>query len=139
MSLTYAQAVDAVLSVFKTAWDATGYDAFYDDTPRDRGDDENPWARATVLHVDGFQATLKSPNGQARYERAGLLTVQIFVSSGSGLQATYDLVKIVSDAFEGKSASGGLWFRDVRAREIGRDGAFRQTNVIVRFEYDEVK
>jgi hypothetical protein len=91
------------------------------------------------MHVDGFQATLKSPTGQATYRRTGLLTVQIFVASGSGLQTTYDLVKVVADAFEGKSASGGLWFRDVRVREVGRDGAFRQTNVIIEFDYDEVK
>lgn len=139
MSLTYTQAIDGVLTKFRTAWLATGYDAFYDDTPQDRGTDEDPWARATVQHVDGFMSSLKSPTGQARYERKGILTVQIFTESGSGLQAAYDLAKVVSDAFEGQSVAGGLWFRDVRVREIGRDGAFRQTNVIVEFDYEEEK
>jgi hypothetical protein len=138
MSLTYSQAVDAVLTTFRAAWLPTTYDAFYDDTAQDRGTDEDPWARATVIHADGFQATLRNGAGQATYRRIGVLTVQIFVASGSGLQTGYDLVKIVSDAFEGQSV-GGLWFRDVRVREIGRDGAFRQTNVIAEFEYDEVK
>ena len=139
MSLTHTEAIDGVLALFRTAWLATGYDAFYDDTAQDRGTNDDPWARASIQHVDGFTGSLKGPNGTALYWRKAILTVQVFTISASGLQTDYDLAKIVADAFEGKSVAGGLTFRDVRIREIGRDGAFRQTNVIVEFDYEEEK
>lgn len=139
MSLTHQQARDEILDVFKAAWDPTGYDVHYEDVRKQRNKDEEPWAIVTLKHASGFQATLSGAVGSRTFARLGFLTVQIFTPNGKGLQEAYDLAKVVSDVFEGTSTPGGVWFRNVRLNEVGRDGEFFQLNVIVEFRYDEVK
>lgn len=139
MSLTYAEARDEIFAVFKTAWDTTGYPAHYQDVRKRRSRDEEPWAVVTLNHSSGFQATLSGASGSRTFARLGFVTVQIFTPSGKGLQESYDLCKVVSDAFEGVSTPGGVWFRNVRLNEVGRDGEFHQLNVIAEFRYDEIK
>jgi hypothetical protein len=130
MSLTYLQARAEMFVLFKTAWDTTGYPAHYDDVRISRSPDDSPWAVISVQHASGFQSAI----GQL-FTRLGFLTVQIFTQSGKGLQEAYELCKIVSDAFEGTSTPGGVWFSNVRLNEIGRDGTFQQMNVIIDFNY----
>jgi hypothetical protein len=139
MSLTYQQAKDEILAVFKTAWDTTGYPVHYQDVRKQRDRDEEPWAVVTLQHSAGFQSTLSGAQGARTFTRLGFLTTQVFVPVGKGLQESYELAKVVSDAFEGTATPGGVWFRNVRLNEVGRDGEFYQLNVIVEFSYDEVK
>lgn len=138
MSMTPQQAADTILTLFKTAWDTTGYQVHYEDVKKDRDETSLPWATTQVRHVESGQSTLSGDIGQRRFTRVGRFTVQIFVPSGKGLQEGYRLAKIISDALEGVSSSS-LWFRNVVTREIGRDGAFSQLNVIAEFTYDEVR
>jgi len=139
MSLTYQQARDEIFDLFKAAWDTTGYPAHYEEVKKQRSQNEEPWSVVTLNHASGFQATLSGADGSRTFARLGFLTVQIFTPNGKGLQDAYDLAKVVSDAFEGISTPGGVWFRNVRLNEVGRDGEFFQLNVIVEFRYDEVK
>jgi hypothetical protein len=139
MSLTYQQARDEIFEVFKQAWDTTGYEVHYEDVRKQRSKDEEPWAVVTLKHAAGFQSTLSGSVGNKTFTRLGFVTIQIFTPNGKGLQEAYDLAKVVSDAFEGVSTSGGVWFRNVRLNEIGRDGEFFQLNVVVEFRYDEIK
>lgn len=138
-SLTYREAKDEILAIFKAAWDPTGWPVHYQDVRKQRSSDENPWAVVTLNHSAGFQDTLSGVIGSRTFTRLGFLTTQIFVPVGKGLQEAYDLAKIVSDAFEGASTPGGVWFRDVRLNEVGRDGEFFQLNVVADFRYDEIK
>jgi len=139
MSLTYQEARDEIFALFKTAWDTTGYPAHYQDVRKQRAKDDDPWAVVTLQHSAGFQATLSGAQGARTFARLGFVTVQIFTPNGKGLQEAYDLSKVVSDAFEGASTPGGVWFRNVRLNEVGRDGKFHQINVVAEFRYDEVK
>lgn len=139
MTLSYQEARDEILDVFKTAWDTTGYPVHYEDFRKQRSEDEESWATVTMKHSSGFQSTLSGIAGSKTFSRLGFLAIQIFTPSGKGLQEAYDLAKVVSDAFEGASTSGGVWFRNVRLNEVGRDGEFFQLNVVVEFRYDEVK
>lgn len=139
MSLTYKEAKNEILDIFKAAWDPTGYPVHYEAVREDRSTDQNPWAVVTLQHAAGFQSTLNGANGTRTFTRLGFVTVQIFKPSGKGLQEAYDLAKVVSDAFEGTATPGGVWFRDVRLNEVGRDGEFFQMNVVAEFRYDEVK
>lgn len=139
MSLTHQQARDEMFDVLKAAWDTTTYDIFWEDVRKQRGKNEKPWATVTLQHASGFQSTLSGAVGSRTFTRLGFITVQIFTPNGKGLQDAYDLAKVVSDAFEGTSTPGGVWFRNVRLNEVGRDGEFFQLNVIVEFRYDEVK
>jgi hypothetical protein len=64
----------------------------------------------------------------------------IHTTAGDGLVASDFYSKVVVDAFEGKtSASGSVWFRNVRLIEAGQDGDWHVSTVIADFEYDQVK
>jgi len=139
MSLTFSDAVDQIMDLFKTAWDTTGFPAYYEDVRQQRDSSEDPWSTTTLRHASGQQMTLGTATGTSRFAREGLLIVQIFTPAGKGLQEAYNLAKVVVDAYEGSTTPGGVWFRNVRLNEIGRDGRFFQMNVLVEFLYDELK
>lgn len=137
-SLTYEQAVDEILGLFKTAWDTTGYDAYYEDVRDTKTTSKEPWCSVVVRHASGNQATLGG-TGSRLFRRTGTVIIAIHTPSGNGLSASLALAKVAADAYEGVS-SNGVWFRNVRVNEEGkvRTGWF-QTNVLADFEYDERK
>lgn len=139
MTATYNEAKDQILALFKTAWDTTGYGVVYPNKEGDKPNDAVPWARVDIEHFDGGDASLSGVDGTKRYERDGVFTAQIFVPSGEGLSEAYTLANTVSTAFEGKTTAGGVWFRDVRIREVGPTESWFQLNVKATFNYDEVK
>lgn len=138
MSLTYAQANDEVLAQLKAVWDLTTYKLFYEDVRDQKETDMSPWATVVVRHAAGQQDSLGG-RGNRSFLRLGVLIVTINTPSGSGLSEAYALAKVVADAYEGASSPNGVWFRNVRINELGRDGTFYQTNVLVDFEYTETK
>mgnify|MGYP000046911348 CR=1 FL=1 len=137
--MTFEQAHDEILGMFKTAWDTTGYKASYTNVTPDFPDDPEPWARPKVKHHAGGSGSLTGASGSRRYERPGLLIVQIFVPKGEGLSEAYSLGKVIADAYEGQSSASGAWFRNIRPDEVGEDGDFEQLNMLIDFTYDEVK
>tara|TARA_R110000772_G_scaffold30806_10_gene76524 strand:+ start:10083 stop:10499 length:417 start_codon:yes stop_codon:yes gene_type:complete len=138
MSLTYQQANDEILTMFKAAWDPTGHEAFYDAVRKQREADNSAWAVVTLNHIFAQQDSLGGIGGRS-FKREGTLIITLNTPSTSGLSEAYTLGKVLVDAYEGISSPGGVWFRNVRINELGRDGAFNQTNVLVDFEYYEVK
>ena len=138
MNLTFAQANDDILALLKAAWDPTGHEMFYDDIREQRETDQTPWAQVVVRHAAGQQDTLGGI-GNRSFLRFGVVIVTINTPSGSGLSTAYALAKVVADAYEGVSSPNGVWFRNVRINELGRDGTFFQTNVLIDFEYTEIK
>lgn len=136
--MTFEEATDEVLDLFKAAWDPTGYDAFYDDVRDQRDETKDPWSLVLVRHASGFQNTLGG-KGNRSFLRLGVLIVTIHTPSASGLSSGYQLAKVVADAYEGVSSPNGVWFRNVRINELGRDGSFYRINVLADFEYHETK
>lgn len=139
MSLDYAAARDEMLTLFSTAWQTTGHPVLFEDAPTDqRPADGSPWARVSIRHAGGEQATLAGETGMRRWRRTGTLFVQVFTPRGNGFALADSLGKVAAHAFQGKRTPGGVWFRDVSMREIGPDGPWMQVNVTAAFEYDEV-
>ena len=143
MSLTFTEARDEILSLFKTAWDAQAapipqllyWDVTGDPpTGNDSDGDPDPWARITVRHVIGENDAI----GGSLFNREGVVTVQIFSPFGTGLQINDNLAKIAVDAFQGKKTAGGVNFTNVRLNEIGQDGIWFQSNILADFDYCEV-
>lgn len=132
------QAVDEMQTVVKAAWDPTGHRIFWESVEWDRENDDSAWAVSTIRHVSGRQVSLGGL-GWRSFERTGIIFLQVFTRVGNGLQESYQLAKVFLDAFEGVSTPGGVWFRNVKINEAGKDGAFSQTNVTVEFRYDELK
>lgn len=140
MSLTYRQARDEIFAEVKTAWDPTGHEMIWPDVPKEKPtDSEAPYARTRLRHATGEQATLANHNGVRRWRRDGSIIIQVFTPLGGGLSVGYDLAKMVSDAFEGKTTAGGVQFLNTRINEIGPSGNWYQINVTADFNYDEIK
>lgn len=140
MTGTLNQANIDVLTIFKTAWDATGFPALYENVPGEPPKTQTPWARIVLRHSGGGQGSLSGALGQQRWDRNGVLIVQVFVPNGEGLSQAYSLAKIVLDAYEGVSSPlRGVWFRNARINEVGSDGEWFQVNVLVDFVYEEIK
>lgn len=138
MTATFDQATDEILAVFKTAWDATGHIAVYENVEGAKPTAQDPWARPTINHGTGNE-TLGGAGGVKRYDRTGILTIQVFIPNGQGLSPGNALGKILADAFEGVATPSQVWFRNFRFLNIGPAGEWFQFNAVVDFAYDEVK
>jgi hypothetical protein len=146
VSLTIAQARDEILTMLKTAIDASSYDDIeirYQDIPVERvnsvaGADENPppFLQVEIMHLGGGQTSL---GPVARWTRRGLLRVQVFAPTGLGMSTLDEIAQIVLDAYEGHSSPGGVWFRNGHIREMGPDGIWTRMDVLVDFTYNERK
>ena len=135
--MTLTEARNEMLALVKTAWDTTTFEMQWEDRPFIKPVANTPWARTTVRHADGGQATLC--DSVCRWNRVGTLFVQIFCPSGEGSSRGYGLAQTVMNALEGAKTAGGVWFRNTRIREIGPDGDWFQINVLTDFNYDEIK
>lgn len=141
MSLTFSEANDEILAKVKAAYDSISGDKeiFWESVAGDRPTDDRPFFQVFLRHRTGQRAAFPSADGQSMYRRDGDVTIQCFHPIGRGLSDSYADAKVLADAFEGQATSGGIWFRNVRINEIGRDGQFNQLNVIAEFIYDEIK
>lgn len=143
---TIAEGRDLILDHFKTAWDAGTPPiplVLYDDRKLDLPPDDT-YARVTVQHNVFEQRTLggkPSLGGSGRrFRRSGIIAIQIFTINDAGLTTSDALVDLIVDAFEGEDTSSDeVEFINVRANEVGHDGAWHQTNVLAEFRYDRVK
>lgn len=149
MSLSRKQVVDALNDAFRTAWNTAvpGDRIKWPNVGKteDSGDKapftgDEPWARVIIRHIPNLgKITLSNAVGGRRYDRRGVMIVQVFSERGEGLPGNVDLPKVVQDAFEGKSLLSGLVIRRVDVQEIGESGNWYQTNVSISFEYDELR
>lgn len=144
--MDYETARDEILQMVTDYWDAQTeaqlgatapivYEEVGSPDPRYR---EVPWMRLIVRHTNGRQATLGGI-GFRRFEKTGLVQCQIFAPKSKGVTTTDRLAKIATDSLEGKSSPGGVWFRNVRATELGPEGPWFRTNVVAEFVYDDIK
>ena len=149
MSLTRTQVIDALQGAVTAAWNTTGFDdrvkyenvgvssASADAAPFTGND---PWIRSTIRHSLGLgKISLSNAVGGSRWDRRGVLIVQVFTAKGTGLPGSADLPKVIQGAFEGVSLLSGLVHRTVDVQEIGESGNWYQTNVSITFEYDELR
>jgi len=138
MSLSLAEARDEIHALFETSWSGTGVPLHYWDVSVDTPSESNAaWATVRALWTLGRQRGHSI--GPKRYEREGIVTVQIFTPFGSGLSQSDSLAKIAYDSFEGVDTPNGVWFRNVRVNTVGHSGEWFQVNVIADFIYEEVK
>lgn len=146
MPATVAQARDQMMTLFKDAIDGggapvTGFVTIWDGVDKQPTPPTfpTPWARIAAKHNSGNKSSLANANGVSRYTRRGILVVQLFTDGGKGLVSNDEILAIILGAYEGKTTTGGLVFRNCRFQEVGADGPWFQTNFFADFEYDEVK
>ena len=134
--MDYSQAVIAMQGYFNTGW-ASATPIIWGDDDNSEIPDENPWVRFNIRHSDGFQATAGAPSAN-RFERIGIITVQIFTRQGDYAVTARGLATSALKLYEGVENSGILYY-DAAVREIGNDGrGWHQINVLTSFKYSEV-
>ena len=133
--MSYETAVKNIRAHFATQWGSTTPVA-YDDVPFTIPNGQT-WVRLNIAHVDGYQASIGSPNSN-RFRRDGLITAQVFQPQGQGsIDARKKADMIVADFLNAETS--GIIYYDVQAREIGSDGAgWYQINVLIKFRYDVI-
>lgn len=138
--MTSSEAVDEMLAIFKTVWDDTGYTAIYTDVAGSKPTVQEPWARVTVKHAIGGQASLSDDTGKKVFTQLGTIFIQIFAPQGAGQVQARDLAQLLLVAYsKRKNGVGSVWYRNQRMKEIGSDGAFDNTNVLIDFTYDDLR
>jgi hypothetical protein len=136
-------AMTAMLTHFKTAWDAQTPPVppvAWEDTDTDIPEDtDTEWAEVLILHDKAGQSTLGEV-GSRTFSKPGHILVRIRTKPGQGRSRSNALVQNAINAFEGTATTAdGVWFRDVSSQEVGNIDGWYQVNVVARFTYDVVK
>jgi hypothetical protein len=144
MSVDRESARDEISKLFTDAWAATSLALVYDDLAQaapkasNTTDDQAPaFARLSIKHDNQDQVAFAADSSQKRYRATGTVWVQIFTPVATGLTQADSLVTLAKNAFRGHPTPGGVWFTNVRDREVGPTGAYFQNNVLATFTYDE--
>lgn len=151
MTLQYDQARDEIFAVFNTAWQANAAaQAGYIPEVRWQGvqyreipDGSKFWCRISKDNVFEEQTSLSTcvgTPGQRRYTASGLAIVQLFCpkSNTESFAIGQKLAKVAQDAFRGRSTGNGMWFRNVRIKELDPEETCFRFNVVAEFEYDDI-
>lgn len=133
--MNYETARDAIYKVFADVWRDSP--VIWNDISSRVPDESVPWARVILKHTVGKQGSLSCDVGTKKYNRAGILLIQIFTPLGRGQTQGYDLAAMVANAYE--DAKLDVWFRNTRINEQGTSGNSDQINVLTDFLYDEVR
>lgn len=113
-----------------------GVAVLWPDTPQDIPAGQ-PWIRPVIRHATGGQASLGDFAGKRRFKHAGVLIIQCYTPVGDGMADSDVLVQAFLTYFE-TLRSSPMWYRNIRATEIGKDGAAEQVNFLAEFQYDNI-
>lgn len=106
----------------------------------EEADTSEHWVRVQVRHNESEMSSF-GEDGEGRFQAVGIATMQVFSPlDQSGLIIHDQLVNVCRRAFRGKRGYDeycGIVFRRARINEIGPDGRWFASNVLVDFEYDE--
>lgn len=151
MATTMTAAVDTLLGLIKTAWDANAGTAVGGSTPalvfeateKDMIPHPStltaPWGRVAIRH-GGSKQTSMGPVGRRRFERTGTLWVQCYIpwKEGADLSTAEALALVARNGYEGVSTDN-VTLRAVALQERGRDGNFYRWDVLAQFTWYEIK
>lgn len=131
--MSFAAELTAIESRFKAAAIIADNLTFYGNVPAKPPDSEASWVVVTVLNGDTERITI----GTVEERTAGVIIVQCFGKQGIGDKTLRTLADSVAAAFRGANFSGILC-RSPSIRQIPNSGSYRQLNVLIPFQRDEV-
>lgn len=145
MIVNLSDADREMAELFRVAWEVTaGYDCEWPNHKAlDPGEDDT-WARWNLDYAGGRQSTF-AKNGQRKFEKTGLVYVNVFTPLGAGLADARDASQIAIFAYEGKRTPSDVWFRNVRieseghGRGGGRNKSWWTTLVVAEFTYEHLR
>lgn len=142
MTSTPDQAIDEMLTVFKTAWDSnllsTGISVVYEGVAKEIPNGSDPWVYVSVQHSDGGEANLFGSDTTRRYRNLGFLVFSIYTPFGDGLDLADNLAQVITDTFMG-STPHSVTYITASPTYVGQVGSWYMTNTIVEFRYDTIR
>lgn len=113
----------------------------YDGRDAPQKDPTKNYVESYVRPAVESQQTLANHEGKRRWGNRGTLFILCFgaLSTGKGLENAETLATIAKLAYSGKSTDNCIWFRNARIQYLGSSGGWYQINVLVDYEYDEVR
>lgn len=133
------QAVDEVLGMFKAHWDTTGNPVIYPFVSDSPPDTQVTWARLTIHHIDNEKLTLGNAEGKAIWRNTARLIAQLsFPLENKGL-GIYPACEAVKAIYDGKRTLSGIRFTHVVIKELGVLEGWFKVNIMVTFNYEELK
>lgn len=125
--MTYEQAVNDIINLFKNNWSAT--QVIYPNEVEDIGTPDY-FVRLTVRPVRARQVAV----GAKKHRRLGVVTAQVFVKQDTGVSDLGALEEMATNIFQDLN---GIHFQNVGADRIGKDGyGYYQSNVNADFRWD---
>lgn len=135
--MNYLEATDEMSRVVNSVLVAEGVLAKWEDVPANEMDGETTWAKIFIQHSKGNISALGGVNLLRKFQRDGVILVQVFAPVGQGKLQAMEVAQLVSNAYEDEK--GDVLYRNVTVQEIGAEGSFWQALVRIEFEYDDVR
>lgn len=139
MSLTQKQAYDEICDPIRLVGIAEDFAVHWDNKRTNNSKTEENSYVAFLVRTAGSGPPTLGGVGHRSFGRFGTAIARVFTPTGKGLSEGYALAKSISDVYEGVSTPNGVWFRNVRTQEIGKEGSFFEMQVLIEFQYDEIK
>lgn len=109
------------------------------DTP-DPPENQSLYTFATINTANEGQASLANAFSEMRWRSEGTLVVQCFAPLNKGsIESAMAMALALKRHFRRLATPGGVWFRNVSAKESGRDSAWYQVNFKATFSFDEIQ
>lgn len=139
MSLTQAQAREAVYSHWQTQWETLQPGVpYYFENEIVVPEPTTTWARVTLRHLDSVQHTLGLA-GSRQFRREASVWVQLFAPLDAGMASIDALVADVRSIFEGVNVDDIDPAGASRVQEIGSDGKWYEVVVVSPVTYYETR
>lgn len=140
MTVTDAQAAQAVLARFTTLWVDDEAAAL---TPivleNETYNATAPaWVLLTIVETGSQQRTIGAPGGK-KYARMCAAIVEIRTPTGTGPKATAALASVAREIYEGVTMAGPIWFGEVEKRSLPPEGQWQRLAVIAPFTYHQTR
>jgi len=94
------------------------------------------WIRPAVNHNFGRQSTLSTDIGTRRFSHSGFLSIEIYAPIGDGGSLKDTIAQKFIGYFENLK-NYQVWYRNIRALDSGKDGAYVSALFMADFEYDD--
>jgi len=133
--MDFIEAKNEMMSTFVAEWSATTI--ALPNQEFKPPEDGTGWVRFNVAFNDGDLASLGA-EGNRRFREFGLVTIQVFTVAGTATDENDTYCQAALNLFDGKNIEG-IWFRNGRAVTVGPKNNWYQQNVILEFQYDDIK
>jgi hypothetical protein len=101
---------------------------------------QSPYIFASINTANEAQSSLANAFSKMRWKSEGTLMVQCFAPLNKGsIDAAMGMALALKRHFRKLSTPGGVWFRNVSAKEGGASAAWYQVNFKATFSFDELQ